>query len=179
MYLQNRLKMTLSFLLIANMALFSQSVTADSKVIEHWENFEDLDIKQPDKGLTSIVFFRPVEHTKGPSVNVYIDGEYHASILPGAYTQLSLCPGTHHFSVAYTNVLTKYKAKKRVDHKNNFKKHQIVYYELTQGKNRPLIRQMEEKKALSLIKKLPPRQKHTISRVSKRRCEQGKMRQND
>ena len=140
-------------------------------IIEDWQNFSDTDIKKPSNGLSRVVVFRPLDSVKGSAVNLYIDGEYQASLLAGAYTQRSFCPGTHHFSVAYTNVLTKYKEKKRVDYKSTFAGNKISYYKIDKdNKQKPVIRELSEKKALALIKKLPPRQQHTISRHNKREC---------
>ncbi len=179
------LKIIVSIILFGSISLFAEApklnqfinknAGSGSGLMESWDHFGDTDIKKPSNRLSSIVVFRPLNKVKGPAVNLFIDGEYHASVLPGAYTQASFCAGTHNFSVAYTNVLTKYKEKTRVDHKNVFMRNTITYYKIYQGNKGKLHMQLlDEDKALAHIKKLPPRQKHTISRISKRHCPKGK-----
>ncbi len=175
------LRVMVSIILFASISLFAEATELNQSIDknsgsgtgiqEDWQNFSDTDIKKPSSGLSSVVVFRPLDSVKGPAVNLYIDGEYQASLLAGAYTQRSFCPGTHRFSVAYTNVLTKYKEKKRIDHKSTFVGNKINYYKIVEGnKQKPIIQELSEKKALALIKKLPPRQNHTISRHNKRKC---------
>ena len=175
------LKIVISFIVLGSVSLFAEAAalnqsinkhaTSGTNIVEDWKHFDDTDIKKPSNGLSSVVVFRPLDNLKGPAVNLYIDGEYQASVLAGAYTQTFFCPGSHHFSIAYTNVLKKYKAKKRVDHKNTFISNTITYYEINRGSNqKPKIQVLSEEKALTLIKALPPRQRHTISRLNKREC---------
>lgn len=148
-----------------------KSAKSGSGIVEEWKHFSDTNIKEPSQGLSSVVVFRPLDYVQGPAVNLYIDGEYQASLLPGAYTQTSFCPGNHRFSVAYTNVLTKYKAKKRIGQKGFFSENKITYFQIDQDSKENLsIQLLSEAKALELIKKLPPRQRHTISRLNKREC---------
>ena len=174
MHLNKIFKMMVTLLIMSHIPLFAKSNTSHLDIVENWDVFDNLAIKKPSKGLSSVVVFRTVNSVSGPAVNLYIDGEYQASLLSGAYTQTFVCPGTHRFSVAYTNVLTRYKAKKRVDLKSKFVKEHIAYYEIAKNSNNKLtIRPLSEEKALVLIKKLPPRQRHTISRLNKRQCRQG------
>ncbi len=168
-----------SIFLLAEATELKQSINKSAKsgtgIIESWKNFGETDIKTPSHNLSSVVFFRPLDSIKGPAVNIYINGEYQASLLAGAYTQKSLCPGSHHFSLAYTNVLTKYKEKKRIGYKSTLTANKISYYKVDKDHNqKPRVQELSETNALALIKKLPSRQRHTISRVSKRECSQGK-----
>lgn len=152
-----------------------KSARSGQGIIEKWKNFSDTDIKEPSEGLSSIVVFRPLDSVNGPAVNLYIDNEYQASLLAGAYTQTSFCPGTHRFSIAYTNVLSKYKEKVKRGQKSIFHANEITYYKIVQDSKQKLrIKALSEEKALALIKKLPPRQRHTISRLNKRECSPSK-----
>ncbi len=155
--------------------MIEKSAKSGKGIIEKWKNFSDTDIKEPPEGLSSVVVFRPLDSVSGPAINLYIDSEYQASLLAGAYTQTSFCPGTHRFSIAYTNVLTKYKEKVKIGQKNTFRANEITYYQVDQDSTDKLrIQTLSEEKALALIKKLPPRQRHTISRLNKRECSQRK-----
>lgn len=150
-----------------------KSARSGQGIIENWNNFSDTDIKEPSKGLSSVVVFRPLDSVNGPAVNLYIDREYQASLLAGAYTQTSFCPGTHRFSIAYTNILKKYKAKVKAGQKSTFRANEITYYQVEQDSKQKLkVKALSEENALALIRKLPPRQRHTISRLNKRECSQ-------
>lgn len=171
----------ISMMLLGSIALsaketnLNQTIEKSAKsgqgITEEWKNFSDTDIKKPYKGLSSMVVFRPLNSAQGPAINLYIDGEYQASLLAGAYTQASFCPGTHRFSIAYTNILTKYKEKVQVGQKSTFYANNIRYYQIDQdSKQKLVIHSLSEEKALDLIRKLPPRQRHTIPRLDKREC---------
>jgi hypothetical protein len=167
--------MTLSAEEIKLNQTIDKNAKSSTGIIEKWNNFSDTDIKKPYKGLSSVVVFRPLNSVEGPAVNIYIDGEYQASLLAGAYTQTSFCPGTHRFSIAYTNVLTKYKAKVKTGQKSTFRPNEITYYQVDQDSKQKLrIKALSEENALAFIRKLPPRQRHTISRLNKRECSQKK-----
>lgn len=144
---------------------------SEKTITERWENFSKSDIEPPQKRMSSVVVFRPLNKVKGTAVNVYIDGEYHASLLPGAYTQVKLCPGSHRLKVAYTNVLTRYKEKRATGQKSLLDPEEIEYYQIVTDKmSKPELKALSEVNALQLIKKLPSKQHHTITRVNKRQC---------
>ena len=179
------LKAIVSILMLSCISLFAETTElkqsidknaeSGSSIIEEWKNFSDTDIKKPSNNLSSVVVFRPLDSVNGPAVNIYIDGEYQSSLLAGAYTQRSLCPGSHYYSLAYTNVLNKYKEKKRVSYKSSLTANKISYYKIDKdNKNKLRMQELSENSALALIKKLPPRQHHTISRINKRECSQRK-----
>lgn len=179
----SKLILILSMMLLGTITLsaevtkLNQTIEKSAKsaqdIIEEWTNFSDTDIKEPSKGLSSVVIFRPLNSVEGPAVNIYIDGEYQSSLLAGAYTQTSFCPGTHRFSIAYTNVLKKYKAKVKAGQKSTFRANEITYYQVEQDSKQKLkVKALSEENALALIRKLPPRQRHTISRLNKRECSQ-------
>lgn len=144
---------------------------SEKTITERWENFSESDIEPPQKRMSSVVVFRPLNKVKGTAVNVYIDGEYQSSLLPGAYTQAKLCPGNHRLKVAYTNILTRYQEKRNIGQKTLLEAEKIEYYQVITDKMSKLkLKALSETEALKLINKLPPRQHHTIPRVNKLQC---------
>jgi len=151
--------------------MIDKQAGSGKNITEHWDNFMENDIELPKKRMSSVVVFRPLNQVKGSAVNVYIDGEYQASLLPGAYTQAKLCPGNHKLKVAYTNILTRYKEKKDSGQKALLEAEKIKYYQVVTAKTSKLkLEALSEREALKLINKLPPRQHHTITRVNKLQC---------
>lgn len=141
-------------------------------IAEHWEDFSNTSIQKPGHGNSSVVIFRPKDSINGPAVNVFIDGEYQASLLPEAYTQAPVCGGIHHMTVAYTNILTRYREKKIIGKKINPQTDQISYYRIVSNSDKSMrLEEVSSEQALKSIKKLSIRQNHTIPRISQRNCD--------
>lgn len=145
-----------------------------SDILEEWDKFILESVTVPDKKLSSIVIYRPLE-SKGRAVNVYIDGEYHASLLPGAYTQAMVCPGNHKIVTAYTNPATRYREKKKQGKTVALKSALISFYRVTNPSSHGVtLLPMSKKEVTSIFTDKPRRQYHTISRVSRKSCLQTK-----
>ncbi|MCF6207668.1 MAG: hypothetical protein L3J47_12405 [Sulfurovum sp.] len=116
-----------------------------------------------------IVVVRPAT-LRGRAINVYIDGEYLTSLLPGAYTTERICPGKHRLRLAYTNVLTRYKEKNSGGQFFLFKPNSTYYVGIVKEGNQLRLRILSDKEAKRVNKDYDKRQTHTISRVSKKKC---------
>lgn len=61
--------------------------------LEHWTNFDGKTI--PDKTLgdrqVRVIFMRGQEAIDGPAVNIFVDGDYLASLLAGGYRRAAIC----------------------------------------------------------------------------------------
>lgn len=58
-----------------------------------------------------VIYFRPaLESTQAAGANLYIDGRFHTTLLPGGYTSFCLPPG-YHLLGAYQNDAPFYKGK--------------------------------------------------------------------
>jgi hypothetical protein len=140
--------------------------------IEHWNDFGDMKVSEhtgTKDTMPALVIVRPAT-LEGSAVNVYVDGEYLTSLLPGAYTIERICPGKHRISLAYTDVQRRYR-EKRVGGKFFVFKPDRTYYigierEGTQLNSRVL--SLQEAKQVS--RDYTRKQTHTISRISKRKC---------
>lgn len=152
--------------------ILSFSTIFAQDVLEEWKDFRSTSIQAPKKGTSSIVIFRPKDTISGPAVNIFIDGEYQASLLPDAYTQAPICAGVHHLSIAYTNILTQYKEKKTIGQKINPQVNLVSYYRLVSLSDKSMhLEELTSSQALEGIKKLSTRQNHTIPRISQRNCD--------
>lgn len=60
-----------------------------------------------------VVFFRQASagDRVAQPVNLYINGQYQASLVGNAYTEQSLCPGTHRLAVQFNDVQQRYVTK--------------------------------------------------------------------
>lgn len=88
--------------------------TATARPAEHWVTFKDQTQAgaevPPVTGIASLVLVRPATGS-AIAVNVFIDGEYATSLLPGAARELAVCAGDRRIALAFTDVGRRYKDK--------------------------------------------------------------------
>lgn len=138
--------------------------------VEDWDTFSKQQAtQQQSKRTAHIVIIRP-ENLPGKAINIYIDGEYVSSLLPGAYTEEVVCTGKHRVSLAYTNVATRYKEKYKGGEWIKFKSSQKHVYMLQKEGNKLHFTHLKENNISKLLKKYTKKQTHTISRLSKKKC---------
>jgi OOP family OmpA-OmpF porin len=160
------------FLIIANSLLFVQasSVKTQADIVEKWDDFSQEKINRTPQKLSNIVVFRS-EGLGGTAINIYIDGEYQTSLLPGAYTQTTVCPGKHHIKPAYTNIQTRYREKQMKGRNVMLRSGKVYYFQvIDSGKKKLQVKALSQAESKSLFKKYIPKQNHTISRLNKREC---------
>lgn len=175
-----------SFLLVS-LLLFSTEGKAQehgktdqtkTDILEEWDEFVQKNVTIPDKKLSSIVIYRP-SGLKGRAINVYIDGEYQASLLPGAYTQAIVCPGNHQVVTVYTNPATRYREKKTHGKRVGLKAAIVSFYQVTRHPSRGLgLSLLSKDEVSSIFSANPLRQNHTISRLDRKACLQPKQQTN-
>ena len=146
------------------------SISLSAKV-ENWDTFSEQKTAQSQPTRSQIVIVRPKE-LAGQAINIYIDGEYVSSLLPGAYTEEFVCSGKHRVNLAYTNVATRYKEKRTGGQWINFKSNHKQVYSLTKEANRLQFKHYPQNDVSKLLKKYTKKQSHTISRLNKRKCTQ-------
>lgn len=62
--------------------------------LEHWNLFGSNTYTQPKlikSGQTQVVFIRDKEGLIGPAANVFVNGHYLTSLLPGGFKAVQLC----------------------------------------------------------------------------------------
>lgn len=89
-----------------------------SGTVEKWRMTE---VREPGRALADsapasavrVVFYRQQQATvrSGQPVNLYINGQYQASLVGNTYTEQLLCPGTHRLAVHFNDVRQRYVTK--------------------------------------------------------------------
>lgn len=67
------------------------SSTTKKPTLEHWNLFGPKSLSQTEnimEGHTRVIFIRDKEGLAGPAANVFIEGHYLTSLLPGAYKEV-------------------------------------------------------------------------------------------
>ncbi len=151
------------------LTLFSASTL--SAKIEHWDTFKNEDISHyyTKSEISEMIVARP-DTVKGQAINVYVDGEYVTSLLPGAYTAELVCPGTHRISLAYTNVLTRYKEKRQGGQYFTFEPKHKYHFRIVQKGKSLTVKPLTSKEIVELRDRYRKKQHHTISRLGKQKC---------
>ena len=170
--MKNRILLYLLLVAITNSLLFAQTPSSKSQsdIVEKWNDFSQEKINKIPQKLSNIVIFRS-ESLQGTAVNIYIDGEYHTSLLPGAYTQTTVCPGKHRIKPAYTNIQTRYKEKQMRGVEMMLRSGKVYYFQvIDKGNNRLEVKVLPQSESTVLFKKYIPKQNHTISRLNKKEC---------
>lgn len=74
-------------------------------LFEQWlTNTSNLfDANKLDDHKSQVIFYREAGAVKGPAVNVYIDGDYHVSLLENHYKRAELCAQTHVFGAVFSS----------------------------------------------------------------------------
>ncbi|WP_218668356.1 hypothetical protein, partial [Rodentibacter trehalosifermentans] len=71
--------------------------------LEVWNNFQSSKISvQLGENQSLAVFYRQGDF-QGPATNIYIDGNYQASLLPNAYSAVPVCADKHLFSTSFSS----------------------------------------------------------------------------
>lgn len=138
---------------------------------ENWETFSDAKELQTASNLSHMIVIRP-KGVEGQAINIYIDGEYVSSLLPGAYTEELVCSGRHRINLAYTNVVSKYKEKRRGGQWVTFNTSEKHIYTIVKTEKSLKISAVPAQESQKYLKQFTKKQAHTISRLNKRRCTQ-------
>lgn len=155
------------------LCLVNLSTTTLFAKVEQWDTFGEQKAKEQQTSIRTaqVVIVRP-ENVSGKAINIYIDGEYISSLLPGAYTEELVCSGRHRVNLAYTNITTRYKEKRIGGDLIDFKSGEKNLYAITKENGKLRFKHYLQNDIPSLLKHYTKRQTHTISRLSKRKCTQ-------
>jgi OOP family OmpA-OmpF porin len=84
-------------------AVQAQEKTA-GRQIEALGELYDLQNKVVTDAQSRIIFYRPADAKQGGAATVFINGRYHASLVPGAYSPVCVKPGPVNLSVRWMEV---------------------------------------------------------------------------
>lgn len=136
----------------------------------HWQDFgaQQAAPLQMNAQQGGLVFFRDAADADKTAVNVSVDGEYLASLLPGGSTQVAVCAHPTHITaiptskdVAYANKLAERGGI------SNVRAGQINYIQVSSdGNGAPVLTELDEATAKEALKRTRV-QTHTLPRVDR------------
>lgn len=148
------------------LALSACSMPRDAnQPLEVWSNFENSAISTSNLGENQslAVFYRQADVTD-PAVNVYVNSDYQASLLPNAFTPVAVCADKNLFSASYSS-------NQQFGNRTNGVKYtlpvnQVTYVKVGQGSDGKItLTRMESGVAEQEIAKLP-KENQTLPRVA-------------
>lgn len=164
-------KITLSTLAILSLITACSNPQNSANTLEHWKLYHNQTLNQMnlEENQAITVFYRMPEFT-GKAVNVYVNQDYQASLLPSSFSAAIVCANNPLLSTSYTN-----------DQKFGNRTQGIRpiltagkthYFKMVHTKNsEPKFEQVEENQAMIDLSSLKGEIKHTLPRVKNHKCE--------
>lgn len=140
---------------------------SSNEPLEVWDNFENvsaLDIAKQELGKDQalVVLYRKDDIT-GRALNVYINRDYQASLLPNAYSAVAICADKHLFSSSFTTN-KKFGNRGKGTH-YTLPAGEVIYIRMLQDKNGETHFQKVEKSVAEKELADLPRESQTLPRV--------------
>ncbi|WP_165688496.1 membrane lipoprotein lipid attachment site-containing protein, partial [Rodentibacter trehalosifermentans] len=131
--------------------------------LEVWSNFNQTKLApQLGENQSLAVFYRQGD-LQGPATNIYIDGNYQASLLPNAYSAVPVCADKHLFSTSFSSNQKFGNRTQGVSY--TLPIGEVVYVKVSQEPNGQLyLQRMERTVAEQEVANLP-KESQTLSRV--------------
>ncbi|KAB1852085.1 OmpA family protein [Acinetobacter tandoii] len=131
------------------------STTNKKPPFEHWNQFGSKPYLQPKvikEGHTQVVFIRDKDGLKGPAANVFIEGHYLTSLLPGSFKALQLCSRPTHINAIYTQSAFNYANARRLNSTQSLTEGTTQYFRLVGGNNQAIqVQELTETQAQALL----------------------------
>ena len=122
---------------------------------EHWEQFDSKPYSQPKsikEGHTQVVFIRDKEGLNGPAANIFIQGHYLTSLLPGSFKAMQLCAHPTRINAIYTQSNVSYASARRQNSTQPLTEGATQYFRLVDGANQAIqVQELTETQAQSLL----------------------------
>ncbi|MFU5484801.1 DUF2846 domain-containing protein [Pseudomonas aeruginosa] len=114
-----------------------------------------------------VVYYRPGAQAKAPGANVYINGHFHTSLLPGGFSAFCLPPGSHMLG-AYQQDAPLYRGKREELYRVQLEAGKTYFVKVADdGTGTPIsVDRVEAEKGLQNARK----QIHAISRAATQKC---------
>lgn len=136
---------------------------------EKWHNFDQGRVGNAEQNWASVVFVRENNALSGAATNVFVNGEYLASLLPGAFKQSIACVGNNRFTVRHTDVSSQYFEKEREGQYFEVPAGVVSYFRVVaDAKGMPALAPLDPKDGQALVGKMKE-QVHTLPRVDNRK----------
>ena len=118
-------------------------------------------------GWAGAMFYRPAG-AGGPAANVYVNGEYLASLLPGGYRYAELCPYNQRLASAYTGQDTAYNIKAGAGEFYDLPQGYVSFFRVIDGGMGPTLQAVNRATASQELGQLRE-QTHTLPRLEQNR----------
>lgn len=114
----------------------------------------------------SVVIYRQADAVSGPTVNIYINGQYSGSLQPNAYRQETVCMQNQKFHADFTKHDAAYRNKVLAGDYYNLPESTVSFFKVADdGRGNPVLKNVTPEQAEAEMKGVK-RQNHTLSRVS-------------
>lgn len=125
------------------------------------------------EGRSSVVFYRQSNAVAGPTVNIYVNGQYSGSLQPNAYRQEIICTQNQKFHADFTRRDAAYQNKAHSGNYYNLPEAAVSFFKVVNdGNGQPVLQNVSPEQAQAEMKGIQ-RQNHTLSRVvSPEKCAQ-------
>jgi outer membrane protein A (fragment) len=152
------------------LALFATNSNAQMpQLAEQWQTF-GAPVPANESvtpGWAGAIFYRPAG-AGGPAANIYVNGEYLASLLPGGYRYAELCPYNQRLASAYTGQDPAYNIKAGAGEFYDLPKGYVSFFRVIDGGMGPSLQAVNRATAgrdLGLLRE----QVHTLPRLEQNR----------
>lgn len=146
---------------------------------EKWTDFNNSGTQASiPQNLAGVVFYREKDIIPGKSVNIYVNEEYLASLLPGGFQTAAVCPNNQRVHAEFTGADAGYYRKHTQGDSYNLVANDTVYFEVVPDSEYGVgLRAVDAETGRDAIAHLK-RQNHTLPRLNKKRsCEGGPLKQ--
>ncbi|MDO5639698.1 MAG: OmpA family protein [Neisseria sp.] len=114
---------------------------------------------------SSVVFYRQADAVAGPTVNVYVNGQYSGSLQPNAYRQELICAQNQRFYAEFTDQDAGYSKKASAGDYYNLPEAAVSFFKIVDnGSGQPALQAVSPEQAQQEMQGVL-RQNHTLSRV--------------
>ena len=136
--------------------------------LEHWNLFGYNTYTQPKvikSGQTQVVFIRDKDGLTGPAANIFVNGHYLTSLLPGGFKAVQLCANPTRINAAYTKSDLNYTSARNLNAQQNLTEGTTQYFRLVNGTGQNIqLQAVSESQAQALLSNLKE-EVNTVSRV--------------
>lgn len=131
-----------------------------------------LTARQMEQGLFRMVVVRPQDNMPASTAaNIYIDGDYRASLLPNAFTELVTCAGNNVLMASVGDVKRRYEDKRNASQQFASRPGETRYFvaRVDTSRNAQLT-ELTPDQAQPMLQGVP-RQSHTVQRMRNPTCQ--------
>ena len=165
---EKEMQQTLKTILLAGVLAASTAATAQQGLAERWQTFgaPAPANEAVNSGWAGVMFYR--SGGGGGAANVYVNGEYLASLLPGGYRYAELCPYNQRLAAAYTGRDRAYGIKANAGEFYDLPQGHVSYFRVVDTGGGPTLQAVDRGTASAEISQLRE-QTHTLPRLEQNR----------